>query len=54
MAMIPAAPDSPPDLSGSKSSKSSSFHSSSHRSSPDGILADISHFEDIGLDEDPD
>ena len=51
MSAIAVAPDSPPDLSGSKSSKSSSFHSSSHRSSPDGILADISHFEDIGLDE---
>lgn len=51
MSAVAVAPDSPPDLSGSKSSKSSSFHSSSHRSSPDGILADISHFEDIGLDE---
>ncbi|OAX81737.1 hypothetical protein ACJ72_03916 [Emergomyces africanus] len=50
------APDSPPELSGSKSSqsskssKSSSFHSSQH-SVPDGILEDISNFEDIGLEE---
>ncbi|WEW60059.1 hypothetical protein PRK78_005543 [Emydomyces testavorans] len=48
---ISIAPDSPPDLSGSKSSKSSSFHSSSRRSTPDGMLSDISNFEDIGLDE---
>ncbi|EEP82888.1 predicted protein [Uncinocarpus reesii 1704] len=54
MAAISVAPDSPPDLTGSKSSKSSSFQSSSHRSGPDGILADISNFEDIGLDEDLD
>ena len=46
----PEAPSSPPGLTGSKSSKSSSFHSSS-LSGPDGILADISHFEDIGLGE---
>lgn len=44
------APGSPPGLTGSKSSKSSSFHSSS-RSGRDGILTDITHFEDIGLDE---
>ncbi|KAK2796370.1 hypothetical protein FQN50_009586 [Emmonsiellopsis sp. PD_5] len=52
MTALSVAPDSPPELSGSKSSKSSSFHSSSHQSSPDGILADISNFEDIGLEED--
>ncbi|PGH05493.1 hypothetical protein AJ79_06800 [Helicocarpus griseus UAMH5409] len=51
MTAISVAPDSPPELSGSKSSKSSSFHSSSHNSGPDGILADISNFEDIGLEE---
>ncbi|KAL1956099.1 hypothetical protein VTO42DRAFT_7618 [Malbranchea cinnamomea] len=51
MSTATVAPDSPPDLSGSKSSKSSSFHTSSHRSSPDGILTDISNFEEIGLDE---
>ena len=45
------APGSPPGLTGSKSSKSSSYHSSS-LSGADGILSDITHFEDIGLDED--
>ena len=45
-------PNSPPDLSGSKSSKSSSTHSSFQSSSPDGILSDITNFEDIGLGED--
>ncbi|EFR02338.1 TBC1 domain family member 12 [Nannizzia gypsea CBS 118893] len=47
-----AAPDSPPDLSGSKSSKSSSFHTSSHQSNSDGVFADISNFEDIALEDD--
>jgi len=44
-----AAPGSPPDLTNSKSSKSSSFHSSSL---PD-IMGhnDLSHFEDINLDD---
>ncbi|KAI9715738.1 MAG: hypothetical protein M1812_005736 [Candelaria pacifica] len=46
------APGSPPDLTGSKSSKSSSFQSSSHSSSIDGITTDIANFEDIGLDDD--
>ncbi|KAL8714973.1 MAG: hypothetical protein Q9225_006466 [Loekoesia sp. 1 TL-2023] len=46
------APSSPPGLTGSKSSKSSSFHSSSH-DGDDALLSDITHFEDIGLDEDP-
>jgi hypothetical protein len=46
----PEAPGSPPGLTGSKSSKSSSFHSSSLPGA-DGILSDITHFEDIGLDE---
>ncbi|KAI9809750.1 MAG: hypothetical protein M1825_000183 [Sarcosagium campestre] len=41
-------PGSPPELSGSKSSKSSSFHSSLDR---DNTLADVSHFEEIGLDD---
>ena len=45
-------PNSPPDLSGSKSSKSSSTHSSFHSSSPDGILSDVTNFEDIGLGDD--
>jgi hypothetical protein len=44
-------PGSPPDLTGSKSSKSSSFHSS-YQSDEGSILADVSHFEDIGLDDD--
>ncbi|KAI9924073.1 hypothetical protein ASPWEDRAFT_67221 [Aspergillus wentii DTO 134E9] len=47
-------PNSPPELSGSKSSKSSSFHSSSQLSGPDGIFTDISNFEDIGLEDDAD
>ncbi|KAL8680445.1 MAG: hypothetical protein Q9186_003343 [Xanthomendoza sp. 1 TL-2023] len=46
------APSSPPGLTGSKSSKSSSFHSSSHEGT-DALLSDITHFEDIGLDEEP-
>lgn len=45
------APASPPGLTGSKSSKSSSYHSSSF-SGADGVLSDVTHFEDIGLDED--
>ena len=45
------APNSPPGLTGSKSSKSSSFRSSS-LSGVDGLLSDITHFEDIGLEED--
>lgn len=52
MTTICTTPNSPPDLSGSKSSKSSSFHSSSQLSGPDGIFADISNFEDIGLEDD--
>ena len=43
-------PGSPPDLTGSKSSKSSSFHSSYH-SDDNSILSDAGHFEDIGLDD---
>lgn len=46
------APSSHPGLTGSKFSKSSSFHSSSHEGT-DGLLSDITHFEDIGLDEEP-
>ena len=42
-------PGSPPDLSGSRSSKSSS-HSSTF-SSPDGLDSDITNFEEIGLDD---
>lgn len=49
-AIVTEAPGSPPGLTGSKSSPSSSFHSSS-LSGTDGILSDITHFEDIGLEE---
>ncbi|KAL4893305.1 hypothetical protein BDV59DRAFT_178000 [Aspergillus ambiguus] len=45
-------PNSPPELSGSKSSKSSSFRSSSQLSGSEGIFTDISNFEDIGLGDD--
>lgn len=48
-----ATPNSPPELSGSKSSKSSSFHTSSHPDGPDVDFADVSNFEDIGLADDP-
>ncbi|KAK2755547.1 hypothetical protein FQN54_006487 [Arachnomyces sp. PD_36] len=51
MTLSTTAPSSPPDLTGSKSSKSSSFHSSSPFSGTDGIFTDISNFEDIGLDD---
>ncbi|KAI9650048.1 hypothetical protein NHQ30_000061 [Ciborinia camelliae] len=40
-------PGSPPELTGSKSS---SFHSS-YQSDNDEILSDVSHFEEIGLDD---
>ncbi|KAI8685270.1 Rab-GAP TBC domain-containing protein [Fusarium keratoplasticum] len=44
------SPDSPPGMTASKSSKSSSFQSFS---SDDGsVLADVGHFEEIGLDDD--
>ncbi|KAJ5456846.1 hypothetical protein N7530_012120 [Penicillium desertorum] len=54
MATVCPAPNSPPELSGSKSSKSSSFHSSSHPDGPDSIFTDISNFEEIGLEDDAD
>lgn len=50
MTTIPQPPGSPPELTSSKSSKSSSFHSSS-LSATEGVLPDLSHFEDIGLDD---
>ncbi|KKK17602.1 hypothetical protein ARAM_003228 [Aspergillus rambellii] len=53
MTAVYPAPNSPPELSGSKSSKSSSFRSSSRPSSPDGFT-DVSNFEDIGLGDDAD
>jgi len=43
-------PGSPPDLTGSKSSKSSSFHSS-YQSDDNSIHGEGGHFEDIGLDD---
>ncbi|KAE8152588.1 hypothetical protein BDV25DRAFT_61803 [Aspergillus avenaceus] len=52
MTTICTTPNSPPELSGSKSSKSSSFRSSSQLDGPDGIFTDISNFEDIGLEDD--
>lgn len=54
MTTVCTTPNSPPELSGSKSSKSSSFRSSSQLSAPDGILTDISNFEEIGLEDDAD
>ncbi|KAH8731505.1 hypothetical protein GQ44DRAFT_604288 [Phaeosphaeriaceae sp. PMI808] len=45
-----APPGSPPDLTNSKSSKSSSFHSSNLSDDVMGP-SDLSHFEDISLDE---
>jgi hypothetical protein len=47
---ITPMPDSPPDLTGSKSSKTSSFHSSFH-SDDNSIFDGSAHFEEIGLDD---
>lgn len=44
------SPGSPPGMTASKSSKSSSFHSIS--SDDNSVLSDANHFEDIGLDDD--
>lgn len=52
MATVCPSPNSPPELSGSKSSKSSSFHSSSQIDGPDSIFTDVGNFEDIGLEDD--
>lgn len=44
------SPESPPGMTASKSSKSSSFHS---LNSEDGsVMADVGHFEEIGLGDD--
>ncbi|KAL4968063.1 putative TBC domain protein [Aspergillus stella-maris] len=51
MTTVLTAPNSPPELSGSKSSKSSSYRSSSRMSSPDGVFGDVGNFEDIGLED---
>ena len=48
--MLAQAPGSPPELTSSKSSKSSSFHTSSAPIG-DGIESDLSHFEEIGLED---
>ncbi|KAH6675251.1 TBC1 domain family member 12 [Plectosphaerella plurivora] len=45
-------PGSPPDMTCPESSKSSSFQSMSFHSDDNSVLDDISHFEDIGLDDD--
>ncbi|OKL56394.1 hypothetical protein UA08_08206 [Talaromyces atroroseus] len=46
------SPSSVPDLTPSKSSKSSSFHSSSHDADINVNFADTSNFEEIGLEDD--
>ncbi|KAJ5127301.1 hypothetical protein N7448_008080 [Penicillium atrosanguineum] len=51
MTTVYPTPNSPPELSGSKSSKSSSFHSS-QIDDPDSVFTDIGNFEDIGLGDD--
>ncbi|CAG8429890.1 unnamed protein product [Penicillium salamii] len=53
MTAVGPTPNSPPELSGSKSSKSSSFHSS-QLDGPDSAFTDISNFEEIGLEDDAD
>lgn len=45
-----SSPGSPPELTASKSSKSSSFNS--FGSDDNSVLGDVSHFEEIGLDDD--
>ncbi|CAK7199335.1 hypothetical protein SEUCBS139899_002013 [Sporothrix eucalyptigena] len=47
---VGTSPGSPPGMTASKSSKSSSFHSIS--SDDNSVLSDVNHFEDIGLDDD--
>lgn len=51
MTTVYPSPNSPPELSGSKSSKSSSFHSS-QIDGPDSVFTDIGNFEEIGLEDD--
>ena len=48
---IVSVPGSPPDLSGSRSSKSSSSCSTSQFSGAEGVISDVGHFEEIGLDD---
>ena len=52
MAATASVPGSPPDLSGSRSSKSSSTCSTSQEYDPHAIAGDVTNFEDIGLDDD--
>lgn len=51
MTTVSPSPNSPPELTGSKSSKSSSFHSS-QIDTQESIFTDVGNFEDIGLDDD--
>ncbi|RAK99666.1 putative TBC domain protein [Aspergillus ibericus CBS 121593] len=51
MTTVLPTPNSPPDLSGSKSSKSSSFRSSSQHSGPEAIFTDIANFEEVDLQD---
>ncbi|KAI2791370.1 hypothetical protein POX_c04228 [Penicillium oxalicum] len=51
MTTVGPSPNSPPELSGSKSSKSSSFRSS-QIDSADAVFTDVGNFEDIGLEDD--
>ena len=48
--LVVTSPGSPPGMTSSKTSKSSSFRS--FNSDDNSVLADDSHFEDIGLDDD--
>lgn len=47
--VVMPSPESPPGMTASKSSKSSSFHSLS--SDDNSVLSDVNHFEEIGLDD---
>lgn len=51
MTTVLSTPNSPPELSGSKSSKSSSFHSS-QIDGPETSFTDVGNFEEIGLEDD--
>ncbi|KAF7718307.1 Uncharacterized protein PECH_001105 [Penicillium ucsense] len=51
MTAVGPSPSSPPELSGSKSSKSSSFRSS-QIDGPDAVFTDVGNFEEIGLEDD--
>lgn len=52
MTILASAPGSPPDLTESRSSKTSSYASTSQSSNTgDGVMADVSNFEEIGLED---